>query len=247
MSDSWLDKPNLMGDRKKLEELCTTDIGKKMAALGAIGAALNEAHAQPAKPSFFYPTSRQYPFDETTFKIVEALMERNFSVPGIEVEIHSYGPNKSYKHVSTIKSDDFRLWFCRGQGRINPHWNDTAAVNQLNIPGKELSVFEDYSGPRFYLYVGDNWEKDKEDFVIGSKVNSKLHGERKTYLHFTGSQEKDKVVNYDNSIAPFLTHDNDLGREYDPEGDEPTYFKTKEVFKEFKDFLENRLKEIRKT
>ncbi|MCK4634336.1 MAG: hypothetical protein KAT37_00505 [Candidatus Aenigmarchaeota archaeon] len=249
---SWLDLPNLLGDRETLEDLCKTDVGRNLAAMGTIGAALNsinEEKNKPANPRFLRPSVGQFPFDKTTLYIIRALEERNFDVPGINVKFHYYGPSDSYKKVDTIEGDDFRLWFCRVQGKVDPFWNDTAAVTELNIPRKELHVYEDNSGPTFYLYAGDDWEKDKKLFTRGLKVNSKLNKEPKTYLRYTGSLQKSHLESYLSkpfNWAPYLVHDNDLGREYDPEGDEPAYFKTQKVFQEFKDFLESKLKEIEK-
>ncbi|MDD5191635.1 MAG: hypothetical protein PHH54_02065 [Candidatus Nanoarchaeia archaeon] len=246
----WTELPNVLGNQEKIEELCSSgDAGRDLAGLGCIAAAFNktaEARRQPADPRFLYPTSRQFPFDETTYKIVKALEERDFNVPGIKVEFHSYGPSDSYRRVETIEGDDFRLWFCREQGRIGSDWNDTAAVSNLNIPFKELSVFSDNSGPTLRLYVGDNWEKDKEGFVNSVKVNSKLREEPRTYLRYSGSWQKSSKggVYYPGKIAPFLTHTNDLDREYEPRGNEPKYFETKKIFHEFDEFLKGKLEEI---
>jgi hypothetical protein len=246
---SWTGLPNLVGDTERVEELVNSgDAGRDIAGLGALFAALNkanEARRKPADPKFLYPTSRQFPFDGITYQIVKALEERDFNFPGIKVELHSYGPSDSYRLVKTIEGDDFRLWFCRAQGRVDDDWNDTAAVNELNIPKKELHVYEDNSGPTFYLYVGKNWERDKESFIHGSKVNSKLNHKPKSYLHYSGSWQKtDGGIHYPGKIAPFLAHDNDLEREYDPQGNEPRYFETQKVFQEFADFLKNKHREL---
>jgi hypothetical protein len=246
--ESWTDLPNLMGDREKVKEMANSgDAGMELAAMGAIGAALNkmnEERGKPADPRFLYPTSRQFPFDEVTYDIVKELESRHFTAPGIKVDFHNYGPSDSYKMVSAIEADDFRLWFCRVQGSLGA-WNDTAAVTQLNIPKKELNVFDDNSGPTLYLYVGKNWKNDKEKFVHSGKVNSKLNNEPKTYLEYKGAWRNEPGVTYTGRVAPSLAHTNDLGRQYDPTGKEPTFFKTADVFKEFKTYLENRLKVIR--
>jgi hypothetical protein len=154
-----------------------------------------------------------------------------------------------FRYVNEINGEDFKLWFCRVQGAIGNNWNDIAAVNKLNIPKKELSVFEDNSGPLFYLYVGKkDWEEGKNDFWNNVKVNSKLHGEPRTYLRYGGSWQKTHGgISYGGRTAPFLANDNDLGREYDAKGKEPKYFETKAVFQEFKDFLEGKLEHIIKS
>lgn len=215
---------------------------------------------------FLYPSVQKFPFDSTCEQIVRELEKRNWQVPGINVEFHEYGSAaQKFRAVSWIKSQDFKLWFCRVQ-RLLPggRWNDTAGVTEIVIPKKELHVYEDESGPTFYLYVGNDYERDREKFMNGSKVNSKLNGEPKMYLEYkggcdcratggasfeavsfltatlTGDAEKLARMTHTHSgrRPPVLVHTNDLNREYDPEGDEPKLFRTSEVMAEFKQYLE---------
>jgi hypothetical protein len=249
---SWTELPNILGDRDTIENLCSMgDEERDFAAMGCVAAAFQQIERsmfEPTEPKFLYPTSREYPFDETTYKIVKALEERGFDVPGINVKFDYYGPNDAFRHVEEINAEDFRLLFCRIQGELGNDWNDTAAVNTLNIPKKELSVFEDNSGPNFHLYVGKNWEADKDNFLNNTKVNSKLRGEPRKYLRYDGSWRKEHGgVHYLGKTAPFLANNNDLGREYDAEGKEPRYFETQQVFQEFKDFLDGKLEQIIKS
>lgn len=243
------DFPNLLDKKTREDLLRKGDTGRDIVAMGAVFHALNrsaEERSKPADPRFMHPKSRQFPFDEVTANIVKELEKMKFEVPGIKVELGHYGPSDSYTYVSKIEGSEFKLWFCRGQGRVGSGWNDIAAVTELIIPGKELSVYEDNSGPELHLYVGKDWESDKTKFLHSSKVLSKLHNEPKTYLTYRGSWKTDSRLAYDGEIAPFLTHDNDIGREYDPEGNEPKYFKTNEIFLEFKTYFEKVLAGISK-
>lgn len=221
------------------------------------------------EPRFLYPTSRQFPFDAVCEQIVRALEERKWDVPGITVEFDSYGSGNKYRMVHRIIGDDFKLWFCRPQGRLGQHYNDTAAVSEIIIPKRELHVYEDESGPTFYTYVGTDWEKDKPDFMRGWKVNSKLDRKPRTYLKYsgacgcqytagasfdavgfltasiTGDTEKLRAMKHSHRgrRSPLLVHDNDLGRKYEPEGDEPMAYNTHEVFAEFTQWLQAELLE----
>lgn len=192
------------------------------------------------KMQFLYPTSRQFPVDEVCEQIVRELEKRNWKIPGIEVEFHEYGSGEQkFRNVNRIKSKDFQLWFCREQGRIpDTHRNDFAAVTEIVIPEKELRIYDDESGPNFYLYVGDDYESDRERFMNGSKVDSKLYGEPKTYLEYTGSFDLRRRTRYSNRRPSLLVHTNNSGRQYDPEGEEPKSFRTDEVMEEFKKYLE---------
>lgn len=192
---------------------------------------------------FLYPFSRQYPFDEVCEQIVRALEERNWEVPGITVGLDDYGSgDQKFRLVQYIRGRDFKIHFGRPQ-RLMPggQWNDTAAVSDITIPMRELRVCEDESGPTFYLYVGGNWGRDREKFMTGWKVNSKLNGKRRTYLHYKGAFHTDRgsyPASWHHQRRTYLVHTNDLGREYDPEGDEPRFFVTSEVMEEFRQYLE---------
>lgn len=207
------------------------------------------------KPQFLRPKSRQFPVDEVVENIVSALEKRHWKVDGIEVKFHDFGTGQEkFRRVDTIEGENFRLWFCRVQGKINQEWNDASAVTELNIPLKELHIYDDESGPTLFLYVGNNWEKDKNKFVHGPKVNSKLYKKPKTYLLYKGecrcmSTSLDLWNRLPHthlgSRPPLLAHDNDLNREYESEGDEPKEFLTSKIMEEFRVWLdENVLKPL---
>lgn len=215
---------------------------------------------------FLCPTIQQFPFDSTCGQIVRELEKRNWQVPGIDVEFDEYGSGaQKFRNVSWIKSQDFQLWFCRVQ-RTMPggRYNDVAAVNKIVIPKKELHVYDDESGPTFYLYVGSDWKRDRKQFMNDPKINSKLKGKPKMYLEYRGGCDCQNIAGasfeaigfltatltgdaealarmhhtHQDCRPPLLVHTNDLGREYDPGGDEPKLFHTAEVMKEFKQYLE---------
>lgn len=214
---------------------------------------------------FLYPFSRQFPVDEVSEQIIRELESRNWSVPGISVEFNDYGSGEQkFRAVSTVKGHDFKLWFCRMQRTMpDGRWNDIAAVTEIVIPKKEIHIYEDESGPTFYLYVGNDYERDREKFTNGSKVNSRLNHEPKMYLQYKGgcncratSRASFEAVGYlmahitadADALAqmyhthpgrrpPLLVHNNDLNREYDPEGDEPRMFQTAKVMDEFREYL----------
>lgn len=183
------------------------------------------------KPKFLYPHARQFPFDEVAEKIVKALEKRNWKVPGINVEFDTYGSGEAkYQLVRYIEGDDFKLFFCRTQDTLDSRWCDTAAVHEIYIPKQIMVVYADESGPTYYLYVGDNWDEDKNWFMNSTKVNSKLNKEPRRYLLYRGNTYKQR--------AKCLVHDNDLGREYAPRCNEPRTINLDKKFKEFKDWLE---------
>ena len=183
------------------------------------------------KPKFLYPSSRQFPFDEVVEKIVRAIEKRNWKVPGITVEFDGYGSGEAkYQLVRWITGDNFKLHFSRNQGRLDNTWNNIAAIHSICIPKQIIEVFSDESGPAYYLYVGENWEADKEWFMNSTKVHSKLNKEPRRYLKYKG--------NTYNRRATELVANNDLDREYSPEGNEPVCMNLEEKFGEFTAWLE---------
>lgn len=186
--------------------------------------------AMPLHTTFLYPTSKQYPVDEVCEKIVRALEKRNWKVPGIEVEFDDYGTGElKFRHVWRIKGEDFKLWFCRFQGSIYGRRIDTAAISEIVIPERELHVNEDESGPTYYTYVGGNWEEDKDRFMNGRKIDSKLDGGPRTYLKYSGGNDRRR--------SHLLMNDTFLGREYKAREGEPKQFSTEDVFREVEEWL----------
>lgn len=215
---------------------------------------------------FLYPKSRQFPFDEVCETIVHELERRNWSVPGMTVTFSQYGSGEQKcRYVSVIRGEDFKIRFCRAQGRVGDGpYNDIAAVSAVVIPCQELSVYSDESGPTFYLYVGQDWGSDRQVFMDHSKCNSKLNKAPRTYLQYGGACTCGSTAGagfeavgllsalvmrntaalsamthtHQGRRSPLLVHTNDLGREYDPEGDEPRSFSTKAVMEEIGSYFE---------
>lgn len=185
------------------------------------------------EPMLLQPHSRQFPFDEVVSQIVDALKKRNWNVPGISLAFDVYGSGEAkYKLVRVIacREKDFKLRFGRVQGALDEGvWNDTAAVHTICIPKQIMEVYDDESGPSYYLYVGNNWAAEKDWFMDSIKVHSRLNGEPRRYLKYKGNTYKTR--------ATLLLADNDLGREYSPEEDEPRQFNLEEKFEEFTSWL----------
>lgn len=196
-----------------------------------------------SEPTFLYPKSRQFPFDEVCDQIVRALEERNWDVPGINVEFDVYGSgDEKYRMVHCIKGDDFKLWFCRIQGRLNLTLNDIAAVTEIVIPKKELHVYEDESGPTLYVYSGKNWSEDKERFLTGSKLDSRRREEPRWYLQYKGACNCDARIlgaqmthTHQGDRSPLLIVDHEVNK------GEPRQYRTWDVFHEFTLWLKNDL------
>ena len=210
---------------------------------------MNEKQEEYIGPTFLYPKSRQFPFDEVCERIVRELEIRNWQVPGIEVKFDVYGSGEAkFRMVRCLKGKDFKLLFCRTQGKAGDHYSDVAAVTEMIIPKMHLRVYEDESGPSFYCYVGKNWERDRKSFMNRFKVNSKMDKKPRIYIQYTGGcvQPSNGGIQhtYGGRRSPYFVHNND-GREYAPKGKEPNYFVTGDIFSEFTKWLtENILNHI---
>lgn len=175
---------------------------------------------------FLCPRSKCYDgVDSVCTKIVMLLKAIDWNFPGIEVKFKKmlcYG--KEYEWVSHIIGHDFRIWFCRMQGKLARDVYDVAAVNQINIPGKELQLGEWERGCKLCVYIGDDWEKDREAFESSSKVDSKLKGEPRNYLWYQGNHE--------------LKPSDHSQRDYVPNEDEVQVYPLRDVLREFATWLE---------
>ena len=193
------------------------------------------------RPRLLMPYSRQFPFDAVAEKIVKALEKRNWKVPGMKIEFSTYGHGFSkYTYVYRIEGDDFYVKFCRPQGELPGNYNNVAAIDEIWYRKEILVVFDDESGPRLYLYVGNDWENDKHAFAHNLKVHAKLNGEPRTYLEYTGRYSS----RFASNRARWIENTDDLGRQYTAEGNEPKRFKTEKKYREFAKHLEEILERI---
>lgn len=182
-------------------------------------------------------TEDRFPFDAVKVQIVEELEKRNWIIPGVDIVFRESGTgDEKYRSVHSVTGKDFKLYFGFGFSIV--------------MPGKQIDVYDDEGGPTLYLYVGDNWDSDKEGFMNSSKFHAKLNNEPRLYLKYSGTchcgiNRKGFYAHTHTDIrSPLIAPVSD-DREYSPEGDEPTLFRTSEVLTEFKTYLEDVvLKEI---
>ena len=175
--------------------------------------------------TLLYPRLRRYPFDRICERIVRELERRNWEVPGIKVEFHSFvSDGQEYRYVYRIEGDGWRLTFLRIQYG-NWHISRLYNVSDIHIPRMELNVYPDDSGPDLYVYVGNNWEADKNRFFNSVKVNSKFLGEPRWYVQYSGY--------YNNRMKP----SRDLGRQYGPRPWEHRFYFNFTVYLKFARWL----------
>ena len=188
---------------------------------------------------FLYPTKHQFPFDEVCGLIVRALEARAWKAEGFVVDFRVYGSGaQKVRYVSSVQSDqsaidlgqhDVKIDFGRPQETLpGGRLNDCAAVNEVRIPRRSLRVYEDESGPTYNVYVGNAWEQDRSTWW--SRPNARLNNEPRLCVRYSGDGR------FRNRRSGSLSWDKD-GREYGPEGDEPTLFSMAEVMEEFRVYL----------
>lgn len=107
-------------------------------------------------PTLQLPNRKSYPFDTVATKIVQALKEHNWKIPGIEVQFVTYGTGFSkYSFVRKIigytihsesRTDDFIFEF-----EASP---EIGGIEQMIFKEERLEVYSDNSGPTYWLYVG---------------------------------------------------------------------------------------------
>jgi hypothetical protein len=191
---------------------------------------------------FLYPKSRQFPHDEVCEQIVRALHMRNFRVPGLEIEFHDYGSgDQKLRYVNRIKSaqsaidlghHDVVITFHRPQGQLpGGKFNDIAAVSDVQVPRRSLSVYQDESGPTYCVYVGDDWEKDRSGYW--TRHNARLDGLPRKCLRYSGMYPRYQ------GVRPARLGTVEDQREYEPVADEPQYYNTAEVMESFRIYLQD--------
>lgn len=163
--------------------------------------------------------------DATIAEIYKELYDRSFQVSGIEAEFSvstEEDGKESIIKLHNIKHDDFVI-DCFSRTYVN-----------FMYPKREIRFYNDTSPVTVYTYVGEDWEADKYDFFNNSKVNSKLQGLKKTYIEYRAERGSD-----------VFEFNDDLGREYSPEGDEPTTIKKSTEINKLYNFLLSLLDELK--
>lgn len=184
------------------------------------------------------PGIEQYPFDCVCNSIVREIKARNYSVPGIRVEFHTYGSGDAwFRNVDKIIGNNFELSAGRTIRRriYGTDYCDNSAVHEILIPRMRLRVYRPGDGGvTLHQYAGPNWEQDSERFRHGWMCHSKLDNEPRLYLVYKGECHGSSGQFWPARLAA----DNDLGREYDPKPWEPKSYETDKVFREITEWLE---------
>lgn len=173
-----------------------------------------------SSPEFHWPnldeTAKYFcPLERAGGLLVRELARVGWDVPGIHVEVDTYGRGEDLircvRKISGSTADGpFELKFAGSQGRKGA-FNVLTGLSEATIPpGISIRFYDDRSGPRAHLYVGKDWKKDGKAWISDLKVNSKLDGKPRTYLAYKGW-----------GGGRLMKHDAELGREYSPEFGEP--------------------------
>ncbi|CAH1688608.1 conserved hypothetical protein [Hyphomicrobiales bacterium] len=173
-----------------------------------------------AQPDFVWPNEgNRHPLAHAGARLVQEFARVGWDAPGFNVELAIRGSGRNlHRQVQRISGDlpEGPFVFTFGMHDVDRDGKAVAAgLSEIVIPpGIELVTYSDNSGPTAAIYVGRNWKADAKAFIEGFKTNAKLNGQRKSYLRYEASH----LPRY----RGILLHTNDLGREYDPEGAEPT-------------------------
>jgi hypothetical protein len=160
-------------------------------------------------------------------EIYTELFNRSFDIKGLDIEF-SAGLSEQWKDpfkikLSSINHSDFKINFSGSYDNADFQYKE-----------REISFYQDDSPISLTTYVGEDWEKDKEKFFAYGKIHSKMNKKEKFYLNYKcepGSKE--------------FTHDDDIGREYSPEGEEPFLIPKESEINRLKNFLLGLLHEIK--
>lgn len=157
-------------------------------------------------------------------EINDALVLRNFRVPGLDIQFY-YSPDRGKKHtinMSHIKCSD---------PDIEIHSDYRIRVRQM-----EFSLHDDLSGS-LEVYCGDDWAKDRNEFVNGKRFHRKIDGNSRI------------VLRYDTHGGNRLEATDDCNRGYfpDPARKEPKSYHISEIERVMIAGLDELLDKIRHT
>ena len=189
------------------------------------------------EPQFYWPESDEnarYPngMARAGALLVKELARVGWDVPNIDVEIDTYGAGenliRTVRRISGVTEDGpFELRFNGPEGRIG-RFNICKGLQEATIPpGIEIHFYDDRSGPTAYLYTGRRWKQDGAEFIRNLKVNSKLRGDKRLYLKYSGR-----------GGCGVLRHDHDLNREYSPKRFEPSSLDSVEIARDVAKFVD---------
>ena len=172
-----------------------------------------------AQLPFRRPQSTEYPFDPACAEIVQALEDLGWHVPGVRVRFNTdndlgwmgslpwtrpdttdRNARLTYLMVEDILGPNFRILFGRHQDD-----GSVAAVGRIIIPGFDITVFADGSGPLVRVYCGRDWSRDVRWFLSNSKIDARRNDEPQRYALYRG----------DGLSAEFVVHDTSQGREHE--------------------------------
>lgn len=187
-------------------------------------------HKQP----FVWPKVGHTVLEEAGANLVRELARVGWDVPGINVEFRTSGRGTNvFRTVSRISGDTpdgpFELNFFGPQERKG-RYNALSGLSEATVPpGIEVRQYTEEGTVTAKIYVGKDWRTDGPGFIQGINANSRLVGKPKTYLCYEGR------------MSGSLRHENDLGREYDPEGAEPTKLPAHDTLDRVAGFIEGTL------
>lgn len=201
---------------------------------------------------FLYPKVHRFPFDVVSEMIIQKLHQCNWEIPKAKVTFREHNRERQrFQSVACIEGRDFRIRFDRREYSLQEGRRGEAIhISEISIPGKELHVFEDRSGPLLYLYAGRNWDEDCDGFIRNPKLDSRRNGKPRTYLVYKGicmcrgektarlEERLDIRHRHQWEYAPFLMHTTDQGREYGLRVGDKLFFETEAIFEEFRIYLE---------
>jgi hypothetical protein len=105
-------------------------------------------------------------------KIEDALVKRNFDVEGVKIEFWHSVKDDGGKHIiriANIVCDAVDI-------RIGSNYH-------IRVKGFDMSLHEDGSGA-LEVYCGQNWDKDREEFLTTKHFHRKMDGQSRIVLQY---------------------------------------------------------------
>lgn len=166
-----------------------------------------------------------FPINEKRKLIETELLMRNYDVPGIDVEFcfHVDREGKYLYRISSIRCENPDL-------RIQSDY-------EIRVRGVIMSLHDDGSGS-VDMYCGDDWEKDRKEFVNGKLFHRKMDNKSRINLHYQRSSRGQDYM---------ATTDCSRGYYPDPERNEPERYSVHTIEQKIMEGLDDLLHLIKTT
>lgn len=189
-----------------------------------------------------------YPFDPLIARIERAVDKRIVNALNWKLTYdYTVSGTTIFRRLFILEGDQFRLFFSRaqgGEGELGGVWSNTAGgVDSIAIPKLEIPTLKDFSGG-LTVYIGDQWDQDKKDFLTTS-ISEDDKQQPPKYLYYRACVHNDRDRMWEgrsNAPSKYFTRETAYTNQTTPLG-QPYFYEREKVYEQITKFLEEEVLE----